>query len=143
MAIGTPTPVTDEFGINLQGSAMGPASECDLVQVLWATNGIEPPDVYGTPSPNNPPVEGGVSHVGSLTAPDLVDAGLFSVSLFNPRPPNNSRIFVRVFNAPEAARRHVLRRLPGAHRPGQQPAAPRHDAPRPTRSIRGTTTATA
>ena len=100
-SIGTPNPVTDEFGTNLQGSAMGPASASDLVQVLWATNGIEPPDFYGTPSPNNPPVDGGASHVGSLTAPDLVNAGLFSVSLVDPRPPNNSKIFVRVFNAPK------------------------------------------
>jgi hypothetical protein len=101
VAIGTPNPVTDEFGTNLQGSAMGPSSESDLVQVLWATNGIEPPDYFGTPNPNNPPVAGGASHVGNLTAPDLVNAGLFSVSLVDPRPPNNSKIFVRVFNAPK------------------------------------------
>lgn len=101
VAIGTPNPVKDEFGVNLQGAAMAPSSECDLVQVLWATNGIDAPDVYGTPSTNNPPVDGGLSHVGNLTAPDLVNEGLFSVSLTDPRPPNNSKIFVRVFNAPK------------------------------------------
>lgn len=103
VAIGTSTPVTDEFGVNLRGSATGPDTGSDLVQVLWATNGIEPPDVEGMPSANNPPVAGGESHVGSLTAPDLVDAGLFSVALFDPRPPENSKIFVRVFNAPTLA----------------------------------------
>lgn len=101
VAIGTPTRVTDEFGVNLQGSAMGSSSACDLVQVLWATNGIEPPTIYGVQSTNNPPVVGGASHVGSLTAPDLVNVGLFSVALYNPRPANNSKIFVRVFNSPK------------------------------------------
>ena len=101
VAIGTPNPITDEFGANLKGSATAPASECDLVQVLWANNGIEPPDIYGTPSTNNPLVVGGQSYVGKLTAPGVVDAGIFSVALYDPRPANNSKIFVRVFNAPK------------------------------------------
>lgn len=103
VAIGTPTPVKDEFGNNLKGSAAGVTLSNDLVQVYWATNGIEPPDVDGMPSTNNPPVTGGESHVGNLTAPDLVDAGLFSIALFDPRPPQNSKFFVRVFNAPVLA----------------------------------------
>jgi hypothetical protein len=101
VAIGTPNPVTDEFGVNLRGSATAPVSECDMVQVLWVNSGIEPPDVYGTPSTNNPPVIGGQSHVGKLTAPGLVNPGIFSVSLYDPRPANSSKIFVRVFNAPK------------------------------------------
>ena len=100
VAIGTPNPVTDEFGATLKGSASSPTNECDLVQVLWATNGINPPDVDGTPNTNNPPVAGGISYIGNLTAPDLIDSGLFSVALTDPRPPQNSKIFVRVFNAP-------------------------------------------
>jgi len=101
VAIGTPNPITDEFGRNLKGSATAPASECDLVQVLWVNSGIEPPDVNGTPSTNNPLLVGGQSYVGKLTAPGVVDAGIFSVALYDPRPPNNSKIFVRVFNAPK------------------------------------------
>jgi len=103
VGIGTPNAITDEFGVNLKGTATGTDTNSDLVLVLWATNGIEPPDVYGVPSTNNPPVAGGTSHVGSLTAPDLVDAGIFSVALSDPRPPQNSKIFVRVFNAPKQA----------------------------------------
>lgn len=100
VAIGTSNPITDEFGTNLKGSATAPASECDLVQVLWVNNGIEPPDVDGTPSTNNSLVAGGQSHVGNLTAPGIVDAGIFSIAL-SERPANNSKIFVRVFNAPK------------------------------------------
>lgn len=96
--VGTTDPILDEFGAPLKGSAEAPG---DLVQILWASNGvINAPLPDGTPHTANPPVEGAEAAIGSCTAPNLTDSGLFAVSLVNGRPANNAQIFVRAFNAP-------------------------------------------
>jgi len=102
--IGTDAAIQDEFGNLLKGSAATSPSKRDLVQVLWASNSvINPPAYDGTPDPNNPPVEGGTTGIGDLVSPTFITPARFCVSLANPRPPQNSRIFVRVFNAPTTA----------------------------------------
>ncbi len=96
-------PIADQFGNRLRGGAQRPDWDCCLVQVLWASNStVLPPAFDGRPDLANPPVEGGAARMGNLTAPDIVDPGFFSISLSNPRPPQNSRFFVRVFNAGSA-----------------------------------------
>lgn len=101
--IGSAQPIVDEFGVKLEGSydAVG-----DVVQVLWASNGV----IYaatnnydGTPHPDNPPMEGATTGIGSLTAPGYVDEGIFSISLVTNRPPSGAKFFVRVFNADRIA----------------------------------------
>ncbi len=106
--IATETPIRDEYGNLLRGSALSSPSERDFVQVLYATpasnSAVRPPNYDGTPNVTNPPVKGGSSFIGHLTSPDLVNPGIFDVSLAYPRPniSANSRtgMFVRVFNAP-------------------------------------------
>ena len=98
--VGALEAIKDEFGTNLHGSALSNPDECDIVQVLWASNSvINPPAYDGTPDPENPPVEGGLSRIGNLTASILSDPGFFSVAIGDPRP-LSGQMFVRVFNAP-------------------------------------------
>ena len=98
--VGAMEAIKDEFGTNLQGNALSNPDECDIVQVLWASNAvINPPAYDGTPDPENPPVEGGLSRIGNLTASILSELGFFSVAIGDPRP-LSGRMFVRVFNAP-------------------------------------------
>ena len=98
--LGTTTPIKDEFGITLTGTMLVDPSLCDRVEVLWATNGIFPPDVNGIPDSRNALVTGGVTTMGSLTDPAWINPGLFSASIANPRPSVGAKLFVRVFNAP-------------------------------------------
>lgn len=99
--LGTLAPTVDEFGFVLQGNAsMNPASR-DLVHILWAEDSvIYPPALDGTPDPGNPPVEGASASIGALTSPIFVEPGIFGAAIAKPRPPNGSKLFVRVFNAP-------------------------------------------
>ena len=98
--VGALEPIKDEFGTNLHGSALSNPDDCDIVQVLWASNSvINPPAYDGSPDSANPPVEGGLSHIGNLTASILSEPGFFSVAIGDPRP-ISGRMFVRVFNAP-------------------------------------------
>lgn len=98
--VGAMEPIKDEFGTNLHGSALSNPDDCDIVQVLWASNSvINPPAYDGTPDSENPPVEGGLSRIGNLTATMLSEPGFFSVAIGDPRPVTG-RMFVRVFNAP-------------------------------------------
>ncbi len=99
--IGTPDVLTDEFGATLQGNALLPASACDLVQTLWASNQvIYPPSYDGAPDPRNAPVLHGEACIGNLVAHDLLSPGFFSIGIATNRPGNNSYLFIRVFNAP-------------------------------------------
>jgi len=93
--------IHDEYGNILAGSSAIDASKRNLVQIYWASNSvINPPDYDGLPHPNNAPVAGGRTAIGNLVSPALLMPGRFSAALASPRPPQNSRIFVRVFNAP-------------------------------------------
>ena len=94
--IGAMEALHDQWGDLLTGTAALPG---DIVQVLWASNGVAyPPAIDGVPDPQNPPVENATSGIGALTLPSLGHSGLFSISLASPRPPNGAQIFVRVFN---------------------------------------------
>jgi len=94
--VGASIPMLDEFEEKLCGSYWHPG---DVVQILWASNGIVySPSVNGTPHPDNAFVEGGLTGVGALVIPSLIDSGMFGASLAAPRPPSGSKIFVRVFN---------------------------------------------
>lgn len=93
--------IKDEFGAVVKGSAAVHPSKRSLVQFLWASNSvINPPAYDGTPHPDNAPVENGRTAIGNLVSPALLTPGRFSASLSEPRPPQNGRIFVRVFNGP-------------------------------------------
>lgn len=101
LLVGALQPIRDEFGEVLQGNANVSKDQRDLVVLLWATNQmIYPPDFLGNPHPANPPVEGGVSGIGSLVSPRLERPGFFSIALLRPRPLSGT-FFVRVFNAPK------------------------------------------
>lgn len=98
--IATSTAIVDEFGRNLQGDAL--SSTGDLVQILQVSNGAEiaPPEMDGTPGPGNTVISQGISRIGNLVAPSLTDAGLFSVAIRKNLSQSNTKLFVRVFNAP-------------------------------------------
>jgi len=94
--IGATTPMVDEFAEKLRGDYWNPG---DVVQILWATNGIiYPPSFDGSPHQDNPYVESGLTGVGAQVMPSLTHSGLFGLSIAAPRPPSGSKIFVRVFN---------------------------------------------
>ena len=93
--------IADEFGAKLRGSLNHPGA---LVQVLSAPDGIiYPPLMDGRPDPRNALLERGTTRIGALTSPLLADEGLFGHSIASPRPAGGTRIFVRVFNAPNMA----------------------------------------
>lgn len=103
-AVGVGSAILDEFGQPLQGTDPGadyfglPVVEGDLVQVLHATDGtIYPPDVNGHPDSRN--VVLSTTRIGRGTAPTMTHPAKFSAAV-TPRPGGNSKIFVRVFNAP-------------------------------------------
>jgi hypothetical protein len=101
--VGALQAIVDEFGATLQGNASSDPSARDLVQLLWASNSIIYPPAYdATPNPNNPPVTNGQSGIGTLTSPVMIQPGIFSAVLSNPRPAGG-KLFVRVFNAPTLA----------------------------------------
>lgn len=85
--------ISNEFGVVLAGHALSPGC---AVRVLWATNGVYPPNVDGSPNVSNAPVAGGSCGVGYLTSPYITNSGLFGL-LLHPRPATG-RIFIRVFN---------------------------------------------
>ena len=100
--VGARQAIADEFGRTLSGSASLTPTECDLVELLWASNSIAyAPALDGTPDPRNAPVLGGDSRIGSLTSPVLLKPGIFSLAIGGSnRPPSNSKFVVRAFNAP-------------------------------------------
>jgi len=103
-AIGVKAPIVDEFGEVLQGTDPSadlfgnPVVEGDVVQVLHATdNTIYPPATDGTPDPRNVLLM--TCRIGHGTLPSAARPGRVGAAL-TPRPGGNSKIFVRVFNAP-------------------------------------------
>lgn len=98
--IGTSHPITDEFGVLLQGCPQQPPEARDRVEVHLAWNGqVDPPGTDGAPTTNNPVVERGVTTIGNQIAIPGENSGLFAVG-FPERLPVGSRLFVRAFNAP-------------------------------------------
>lgn len=95
--IGNTNAILNEFGHVLPGNNSNPGA---LVMVLWASNNtIYAPATDGTPHAANPPVSNGVTAIGRSVAPWLLNSGLFSISIAEPRP-GSGKIFVRVFNKP-------------------------------------------
>jgi len=98
--IGTVAPVQNEFGDIAEGN---PDATGGFIQVLTApTSVIHPPDLFGQPHPDNPPLAGVSSAMGSLTGRSALSAGLFGLSITN-RPAEGTKLFVRVFNRPTIA----------------------------------------
>jgi hypothetical protein len=102
--VGASAPLVDEFGRTLEGTdpmsgRFGvPPVEGDFVQILMAPDGqVYAPSSDGKPDPRNWVL--GTSRIGLGIAPNLAHSGRFSARI-TPRPGGNSRIFVRVFNAP-------------------------------------------
>jgi len=102
--VGVLSPIVDEFGEVLLGT--DPESDIfgitpvlgDMVQVLHATdNIIHPPNVDGTPHPNNVVLH--TTRIGLGVSPTYERSGMFGAAV-SPRPPAGAKIFVRVFNAP-------------------------------------------
>lgn len=98
LTIGVSGKILDEYGNDLIGSAMIEPSLCDLVQILWATNGIFPPNEDGTPDEQNPVMQS--AFIGSETCLGLDSPSIFALTilgggLINPETP----FFVRVYNA--------------------------------------------
>lgn len=100
-------PLVDEFGIRLPGT--DPAAdhfghtvvEGDVVHIyVTSDGGVYPPSVDGTPDPRNTLLL--ATRIGRGASVNEANPGLFSVHL-SPRPPANTRLFVRVFNAASVA----------------------------------------
>jgi hypothetical protein len=103
-SVGVNQAIVNEFGRPLKGtdsaaSLFGLAEvEGDLIQVLQATDGkIYPPSANGQPDPRNVVIK--TTRIGRGVVPATVENGMFGATL-SPRPGGNSKIFVRVFNAP-------------------------------------------
>ncbi len=96
--VGAVESISNEFGVVLAGAASQPGC---AVRLLWATNGICPPNLDGSPNASNAPVVGGQCGIGFLTSPYVSTSGLFGL-LIHPRPASG-RAFVRVFNHADPA----------------------------------------
>jgi hypothetical protein len=105
--VATDHAILDESGLPLRGT--DPQSEefgvdrveGDLIQILQATDGSRyPPAKDGSPDPRNVVLYS--CRAGEGISPTLGMSGLFSGAI-TPRPGGNTRIFVRVFNAPSLA----------------------------------------
>jgi len=102
--IGVQAGIVNEFGELLKGTdrhsyEFGITTVAgDLVQILRTTNNtVYPPGINGAPDPRNEVVA--TTRIGVGVSPKQPRSGKFS-SLLAPRPDGNTRIFVRVFNAP-------------------------------------------
>lgn len=93
--IGNTNAILNEFGDILPGNNAEPGA---LVMVLWASNNtIYAPGPGGEPHMLNPPISNGTTAIGRSVAPWLLNSGLFSISLAEPRP-GGGKLFVRAFN---------------------------------------------
>ena len=98
-------PIRNHTGEIIHGHAELPDHGRPLVQIMWANNGIYPPNPDGSPHPDNPLLPGGTTRIGALISPAMERPGLFATALHNPRP-TSGRLFVRVFNASSADSAH-------------------------------------
>lgn len=101
--IGVKHSILNQFGEPLNGTdpfahQQGYVSvQGDLIQILQTSSNIYPPDIHGNPDPRNTVI--GTSRVGLGVSPALSRSGRFA-HMLSPRPSGNTKIFVRVFNAP-------------------------------------------
>lgn len=97
LTMGILTPARDDAGAVLQGNAEASPVQCDAIQILWATNGIFPPNGFGEPNAQNPVCL--ETRIGELTAYGLSQPGIFA-AVEPQRLPDGSKLFVRAFDAP-------------------------------------------
>ena len=88
--------IQNEFADTIKGDHTIPRDERPLVHIMYVGDGILPPLADG--SPQNQVAEGGETYIGALIAPSLLNSGLFAAALDDPRPPEASALFVRVYN---------------------------------------------
>lgn len=94
--IHSPESIYNEFGAIIKGDSTTPEGENPLVHILYVGGGIQPSATNGAPL--NTIVEGGETYIGNLIAPSILGQGLFAASIDDPRPPEGSELFVRVYN---------------------------------------------
>lgn len=94
--------ILDEFGEVLRGTGSAPG---DLVQVLRADGGvIVPPAADGQPHASNPLMDRGTAGIGKFMPLSQTRPGKFGISIGGlARPAPDTRLFIRVFNAPTLA----------------------------------------
>ena len=105
---GNSAPLQDEFGRPMRGSpAVDAAASRPRVEVRFAyTNRnplgeIFPPGIHGETSPYHPPVAAD-AQIGMGMNAAAPNSGLFC-AVFPKRPPAGTKLFARVFNAPNPA----------------------------------------
>lgn len=98
-------PIVDEFGHRLLGTEPGagyfglPVVEGDVVHIYLTTDGNKyAPGINGTPDARNILLKS--LRIGVGAKPNDANPGKFG-NILSPRPGGGSRIFVRVFNAPD------------------------------------------
>ncbi len=105
---GNAVPLLDEFGRPMRGSpALAAAADRPRIEVRFAYTNRFPegekfaPGLHGESSPYNPLVPAGTTFGMGINAA-TAHSGLFC-AVFPDRPPAGSKIFARVFNAPDPA----------------------------------------
>lgn len=98
-------PLVDENGVRLEGTDPGsvcfriPVVEGDRVEIYVTPDGqIYPPDAQGDPDYRNQLIK--TLSIGSGASPNESNPGKFGC-VISPRPAGGTRVFVRIFNAPE------------------------------------------
>jgi hypothetical protein len=99
LVLGTVEKTLDQSGADLVGNAVSDPSECDLVQLLWAPEGIFTPQSDGQPDERNAVMMS--TYIGSQTAIDAESPSMFAVTIPDGgHIPPSSAFFVRIYNAP-------------------------------------------
>ena len=99
LIIGVSEKILDEYGNDLIGSAEMDPAQCDLVHILWATNGVAyPPNEDGSPHEENPVMMS--SHIGDETCLGLDSPSIFAATVVGGGINSGIPFFVRVYNAP-------------------------------------------
>jgi len=93
----------NERGDILHGDGASAPGERALVLILEAESGVFPPALNGEPDALNPVMPGGMTGIGNLISPSLVEPGRFAVSLTGPRPAAGTVFFARAYNLSDTA----------------------------------------
>ncbi len=101
VTIAAENPIRNEIGELLPGTYHSPPEERALVHILRADNGIFPPMPDGSPHPENPILEDGITGIGNRTSPIIYeDTGYFEVLITNNIPEDGTLLFVRAYHKP-------------------------------------------
>jgi hypothetical protein len=98
--VATESPILDEFGNIISGSALQPAADRPKVVILEVAPGEspQPPDAVSGSSVESA-IPGGEVSIGNLVSPALPRSGQFAASV---QGSGGKQVFVRVYNAPTA-----------------------------------------